>query len=173
MKTSNIEMQVKVDRLLIVLQRQIQTIKLNLSRLNELRAFVVKRDELSLRKLLSTIQSESPNQADDELKRETLRKELAIIFGCQTRQMTLTMLEEELDGPKKERVAQIKNDLRDSAIELRKEHAGTIMLLSECARFNKTLLNGVLQMGRSSEITYSQNGSALRHGNSGFMNLQF
>lgn len=173
MKTSNIEMQVKVDRLLVVLQRQIQTIKLNLSRLNELRAFVVKRDELSLRKLLTTIQSESPNQADDELKREILRKELAAILGCQTRQMTLTMLEKELDGPKKERVTQIKDDLRASAIELRKEHAGTMMLLSECARFNKTLLNGVLQMGRSSEITYSQNGSALRHGNSGFMNLQF
>jgi len=173
MKTPNIEMEVKVDRLLVVLQRQLEAIKLNLSRLNELRAFVVKRDEVSLRKLLTNIQSESPMQAQDEQKREILRRELADIFGCQTSQMTLSMLEKQLDGQRKQRVTHIKNELRDSAIELRKEHSGTMMLLAECARFNKTLLNGILSLGRSSEITYSQNGSALRHGNSGFMNLQF
>ncbi len=75
MKTAAIEIENKVDELLTVLDRDIRYIRENLSRLNELRSLVVKRDDASLRKLLGSIQSESNSYKDNELKRHLLREE--------------------------------------------------------------------------------------------------
>ena len=75
MKTAAIEIENKVDELLTVLDRDIRYIRENLSRLNELRSLVVKRDDASLRKLLGSIQSESNSCKDNELKRHLLREE--------------------------------------------------------------------------------------------------
>ena len=92
MKTATIEIESKVDQLFGVLDEDIRYIRENLSRLNELRSLVVKRDDTSLRKLLESIQSDSNSYKDNELKRRSLRKELATAFNCGFEQMTLSRL---------------------------------------------------------------------------------
>ncbi len=172
MKTAVIEIEDKVDQLLIVLDRDIQHIKDNLSRLNELRSLVVKRDDVSLRKLLESIQVESNSYKDNEVKRRLLREELAIVSDCGLEQMTLSRLETELSGEKKAEVAQRKTELQTLAEKLKKEHLSTAMLLSDCARFNSMLLNSILELGQASTVTYGPRGSAERQTNSAFVNLE-
>jgi len=145
----------------------------NLERLNELRALVVKRDETSLRKLLNVIQSESGRFRDNELKREQLRAELASIIGCDLKQMTLSRLAGELSGEKRDKVIETRTALQVLGRKLKNEYLSTMMLLSECARFNRTLLNNILNLGQSGNITYNSNGSTDRRGRTAFVDLQF
>ena len=173
MKTAAIEIESKVARLFGVLDEDIRHIRGNLSRLNELRSLVVKRDDTSLRKLLESIQFDSNSYQDNELKRRLLLKELAIDFDCGLEQMTLSRLEVELSGKIKAEVAERKRKLQTLAEKLKKEHLSTAMLLSDCARFNSVLLRGVLELGQGGTITYSPKGSAERQTNPTVVNLQF
>jgi hypothetical protein len=173
MKTAAIEIEDNVDRLFGVLDEDIRHIRGNLSRLNELRSLVVKRDDTSLRKLLESIQSDSNSYKDNELKRRLLLKELATAFDCGFEQMTLSRLEVELSGEKKAEVAERKIKLQTLAEKLKKEHLSTAMLLSDCARFNSVLLKGILELGQGGTITYNPKGSAERQTNPTVVNLQF
>ena len=173
MKTAMNEIEDKVDQLLIVLDKDIQQMQKSLSRLNGFRSLVVKRDDAGLGKLLGNIQSESDSYKCNELKRQSIRKELAIILDCSPKQITLSTLEAELAGEKKAQVADRKAMLRLLADQLKKEHLSTSLLLSDCARFNSVLLKSVLEFGQAGTITYSPKGFAKRQASSAFMNFQF
>ena len=173
MKTIAIEIEDKVNRLLVVLDRDILHIEENLSTLNELRGLVIKRDDLALSKLLESIKSELNSYKDNELKRHTIREELADALDCSFGQMTLSRLEADLPEEKKAEVTARKTKLQTLAEKLKKEYLSTAMLLSDCARLNSALLRGVLELTQAGTITYSQNGSAKRQTCSTFVNLQF
>lgn len=173
MNNAAIEIEDAVDKLLAVLDEDIRQIRNNLSTLDELRHSVIKRDDVSLGKLLEGAQSESSGYKNNETKRRLLREELALALDCAPGQMTLSRLETELAGEKKAHVAEKKITLRTLIEKLRKEHAGTMMLLSDCARFNGMLLKSVLQLGGTGEITYSPRGSVQRRIDTVFVDSQF
>jgi len=173
MKTTTIEIEDKVTQLLTVLDMDIQQITENLSKLNDLRGLVVKRDDISLQKLLERTKSESNSYKENELKRQSLREELAIAANCSLKQMTLSRLEAELSGEKKAEVAERRAKLQTLAEKLKKEHLSTVMLLSDCARFNSVLLKSVLEFRQAGAITYNPKGFTDRQANSAFVNLQF
>ena len=173
MKKGTIEIENKVDQLLVVLDRDIRHMQESLSRLDELRGLVVKRDDASLGKLLESIQSESNSYKNNELKRQLLREELAIALDCSLGQMTLSRLEAELSEGKKTEVAERKTKLQTLAKKLKKEHLSTVMLLSDCARFSSLLLKSIFELGGTGVMTYSPRGFAERQTNTAFVNLQF
>jgi len=173
MKIAVIEIEDKIDQLLTVLDNDIRHIMENLSRLNELRSLVVKRDDASLHKLLETIRSGSNTYRENGLKRQSLREELAIAANCSLKQMTLSRLEAELSGEKKAEVAERRVKLQTLAEKLKKEHLSTTILLSDCARFNSVLLKSVLEFRQAGAITYNPKGFTDRQANSAFVNLQF
>ncbi len=173
MKTTAIEIEDKVDELLDVLDKDIQRLQESLSRLNELRSLVVKRDDTNLGKLLEGIQTGSDSYKCNELKRQSIREELAAVFGCNLEQMTLSVLEDELTGEKKAQVAERKAMLRLLTDRLKKEHISTAMLLSDCARFNNVLLKSIFEIGRSGTITYDSKGFTRSQTDGGFVNLRF
>ena len=173
MKTTTIEIEDRVDELLAVLDRDIQHMQESLSKLDELRSSVVKRDDATLGKLLESIQSESDNYKNNELKRQSIRKDLAAVLNCSPGQVTLSRLEAELTGTKKAQVGERKTILRSLAEELKKEHLSTAMLLSDCARFNKLLLKSIFELGRTATITYDSNGATRRQTDTAFVNLQY
>ena len=172
MKAATIEIEDKVNELLFALDGDIQYLRENLSRLNELRSQVVKRDEVSMRRLLETIKSESNSYKDNELKRQSLKEKLAIALDCSPKQMTLSRLEAELSEEKKHEVARRRIKLQTLVEKVKKEHLSTTMLLSDCARFNGVLLASVLELGQTGTSTYSPSGSVVRQTNSAFVNLQ-
>ena len=163
----------KVDELLIILDKDAQHIEESLSRLNELRRLVIKRDDTALGKLLKSIQSESDSYRNNELKRQSIRKELATALDCRLEQMTLSRLEEVLPEEKKAQVTERKEKLRLLTGELKKEHLSTAILLSDCARFNSLLLRSIFDLRKTGMVYYDSNGTAKRQTDTAFVNLKF
>lgn len=173
MKNDTLDIDDCADQLREVLNHDIRHLEESLLRLNELRGLVIKRDNPSLSLLLGTIQSDSKPYRDNELKRQMLRQKLAALLGCGTEQMTLTRLEMELSGERKVELVRIKHKLQTLTSLLKKEYAGTRMLLADCSRFNRMLLKGIFEAGQPSATTYSPTGAAQRQTNTVFMNVQF
>ncbi|HBG26603.1 MAG: hypothetical protein A2Y10_16120 [Planctomycetes bacterium GWF2_41_51] len=170
---TSIEITKKVSELMAVLENDIRNLEDNLTRLTELRTYIVKRDNASLQKMLERIQSESNNYKENESKRKLLRGEIAELMGCRFEQMTLTKLETELSGEQKIEAADKKLKLKALAEQLKREHLSTAVLLNDCARYNSLLLKSILEMGHARTITYSPKGYTERQSNSAFMNMQF
>lgn len=167
------EIEDKVDELLTCLDKDIQHIQESLSLLNRLRSLVIKRDDVALNKLLEIIQAESNSYRRHESNRQSIRNELANALGCNTEQMTLSMLEVRLPKEKKAQVIQKKAKLMSLITELKKEYLSTALLLSECARFNNLLLKSIFEIGSTGTVYYNSNGTAKRQTDTAFVNLQF
>jgi len=172
MRTAEIEIEVKVDELLIVLDNDISHLEESLLRLDELRGLVIKRDEAGLGRLLEGIRVESDSYAANESNRRQIRKELAQFFGCQIEELTLSRLETQLGECKNAEVAARKAQLRSLARKLKTEHLSTAMLLADCARFNRMLLKSILSPGPSTATTYGCDGTVKTQGQTAFMNFQ-
>jgi len=176
MKATTIAIEDKVSKLLAVLDKDIRHIQDSLSCLNEMRSLVVKRDDVTLGKLLESIQAESDSYTSNESQRQSIRKELANAFGCNLEQMTLSKLEASLPKGEKAQVTKRKARLRTLIKELKKEHLSTALLLSECARFNNLLLKSIFDFRRTGTVIYNSNGSTSRSAlgrNAAFVNSQF
>lgn len=173
MKTTAINIENKVNELLVVLDEDIENIQKNLSRLNELRSLVIKHDDAALSKLLEHIQAESDSNLRHELKRQSIRRELANALGYDIEQMTLSTLEVDLPKEKQEQVTRRKAKLTSLIEELKKEHLSTALLLSDCARFNRVLLKSVFNLGNTGTVYYGSDGASREQPDMAFVNLQF
>ena len=173
MKETAISVENKVDELLAVLDKDIQHIQQSLSLLDELRSLVIKRDETALGKLLERIRGEADGYRSHELKRQSIREEIAGDLGCGPDKVTLSMLEAKLSNVKKEEVARKKAELISLIKKLKREHLSTALLLSECARINRMLLKDVFKLGNTGTVYYGSKGATKRQGDMAFVNLQF
>ena len=163
----------KVDELLAVLDKDIRHVRASLSRLDELRGMVVKRDPTALGGLLDEIREQTQEYSENESARESMRRELACALGCEVGYMTLSRLESVLDDDKRLEVGRRKTLLRSLTDKLKTEHMRTAMLLSDCARFNSTLLSGILELGNARATTYGSDGTARSQGGSVFVSMEF
>ena len=173
MKETAISVEDKVDELLTVLDKDIRHIQQSLSRLDELRSLVIKRDDTALGKLLERIRDESDSDRSHELKRQSIRQELASALGCGPDKVTLSTLGAGLSKVKRERVARKKAELISLIKKLKREHLSTALLLSECARINRTLLKDVFKLGNTGTVYYGSKGATKRQSDMAFVNLQF
>jgi len=173
MKTTAIKIEEKVEELLVILDEDIEHIQQNLSRLNELRSLVIKHDDVALSTLLERIQADSDSYLRHELKRHSIRKELANARGVDIKQMTLSTLEASLPKGQKDQVSKKKAKLTSLIKELKKEHLSTALLLSDCARFNRMLLKNVFNLGNTATVYYGSNGATREQPDMAFVNLQF
>lgn len=173
MKTVKITIEDKVDELLTVLDNDVRNMQQSLSRLNELRSLVIKRDDVALGKLLESIQPDLDSSKANESKRCLIRKDLANAFGCEIEQMTLSNLNGRLSGQRKTHIAAKKTRLQELAKELRKEHLSTMLLLNDCTRLNSALLKSVFNVGGTASITYNAGGAAKKQTETTFVDLKF
>ncbi len=162
----------KVNDLLAVLDEDIRHVRASLVRLDELRSLVVKRDQAALGRLLEIIREESQEYSMNESKRESMRIGFADVLECGVSDMTLSRLESALGDENRIEVAQRKVELRSLTEKLQREHAKTAMLLSDCARFNSSLLRGILGLGNTGTTTYGSDGARRVQSNSFFVSLQ-
>ncbi|MHC4636994.1 MAG: hypothetical protein ACYTBP_06665 [Planctomycetota bacterium] len=163
----------EICELTVVLDKDIENLKRNLSRLDELRSLTVKRDEKALGNLLTTIQTETNNHGANEVKRGRIRKELAAAFKCEPGQMTLSLLETILPEELKTEISIRKIQLQDLTVKLKKEHSNTTMLLTECARINSMLLKTIFDSNNRESVVYNAKGSTKRQNNTKFVDMQF
>jgi hypothetical protein len=173
MKSMTIVVENQIDELLDCLDKDIQHISKSMSQLNEMRKLVIKRDDVALGKLLQNIQNESDGYKSNEIKRQSIRKDLANAFGFTIEQMTLSALESSLPDAKRRQITERKTQLRSLINEYKKEHLGTAMLLAECARFNNLLLKSIFDFRKTEGVCYDSSGTAERETDTAFVNLQF
>jgi polyhydroxyalkanoate synthesis regulator protein len=148
-----------VDEMLECLDIDIEHIKQNLSRLNELRSLVIKRDDDGLRKIFDSIHTNSESYNEHEMTRHVVRKKIADFLGCNISQVTLSILETKLDVNKKNQV-KIKKEQLKSLVEIfKREYANTIVLVSECARFNRLMIKNIFNYGKAATVVYDAKGT--------------
>ena len=167
------EIENKVDELLACLNTDVRHMQESLSHLNELRSLVIKRDDAAMGKLLESIRAKSDRYGDHESNRQSIRRELAGMIGCDFKQMTLSALASCLPESRRGQVVEMRTKLRELIKELKKEHSSTALLLSECARLNSLLLRTVFDLGRTGAVYYNSSGTTKRQVDTAFMNLQF
>jgi hypothetical protein len=172
MNTMTTQLQEKVDELLLVLQKDLEHIERSIVELDELRAFVIKRDDSGLNRLLEQIRSRSQEYEANQKLREELRQQVAKILDWPVGEVRLGRLVQEVSAEQKVNVRQMRERLGGMISRLQREHTSTIILLSELSRFNSILLNTILETGRVCGVTYNARGDASRSGDVAFMNLQ-
>ena len=153
----------KIDDLLSCLDVDIEHIQTNLSRLNELRAFVIKRDDEQLMKLLNEIQMESDSYKEHEFKRQMIRRNLAGMLGCAINKVTLSSLANILSEEKRNIINTKKAQIKSLVESFKSEYASTIILVSECSRFNKMLIKSIFEPSKTSSVYYKPNGRVKEH----------
>lgn len=173
MKPTNSDIELQVDELLKGLDADARNLQNSLSLLNELRGLVIKRDEVALRRLLKTIQTGAASTAEAGAQRESARRKLADSLGWQIGETTLSRLETVVSGRRRIEISEKKAQLMSLTGALRTEYSRTSLLLSECARFNRLLLENILQSGRTRGVTYASDGSTKQQSQTAFVNMQF
>jgi len=171
MKTLSLEFDNYIDPLIEVLEKDMEHIDSTLEMLDQLRGMVIKRDDKSLNLLLEKARIKTEKYASVENRRQMIRKELARIWGCETKEMTLTNMIKILPPERSRQVRQTKDKLESLLLRFKAEHLSTFMLLSECSRFNDVMLSALLN-GRRDESTYNRQGSMKWQSKESIMNLQ-
>jgi len=168
---AGIELQKKVDRLLSVLDKDIEHLRQGQMYLNELRSFVIKRDSSSMEGLLETIRSAADSFVVNETRRENIRRELAEELGCKTSEVNLSLLERYLAEEKRAQLKERREQLAELTKQFRQEYSKTALLLSECTRLNRMLLDVLFGNCPGTVFLYNQDGTMTRQGDASFMNV--
>jgi hypothetical protein len=153
-------METQLAALLDVLDEDIRHMESTLSRLDTLRSLVIKREDAALERLLDEIRQQADAYRSNEQKRQQLRRGLAAGLGCPEGDLTLSKLRDELVGQARAAVADRQVRLQALAARLKREHTLTVLLLRDCTRFNRSLLQAFFGSGGRGGTTYSPSGAA-------------
>jgi len=163
---------VKISEMIRCLEKDIHDIELILKYLDEIRALVLKRDDKALKTLLERAQVQAEEYKQQEAKRNLLQRELADILTCDAGQVTLSKLEYILPYELKSKIQEKRIKLTSLMNKLKREHLSTVLLLAECARFNRMVLKGIFRFGETDMLTYSSNGTARQQSDKSFMSFK-
>ena len=163
----------KTDELLKVLDEDIQHLETTLSTLDTLRSLLIKHDDSSLNELLDDIRKHASAHATNERRRQELRTELAEVLACDAHKVTLSTLQASLPDDRRQAVADRQTKLKSLVQRLRREYSLTSQLVSDCARFNRSLVHAFFGLGNKRGLTYSPNGIATQMMDASLVSLQF
>jgi len=173
MSTKALDIERWILELLIVLKQESEAMAQVKQWLEQLREGVMQHDELGLESLLKDIQTQQGLMPRLEERRQQIRMELARILEVSFEQVTLTGLLCLLEGELHHQVTRMRDLLQSQAESLRVQHRGTAMLLADCARFNRLLLNSIFETSHAQVTTYTARGHAEQKRSSDLVNLQF
>jgi len=170
MRANAIESTVEV--LLTVLDEDIRYVEVSLSQLDALRSLLIKRDDAALEQLLGQLQGHAQMRVANDRRRQSLIGELAVMLGCEANELTLSKLHAALGDVQAQAVASRQQQLKSLVTDLKREHRLTTMLISDCARFNRSLMRVFFGSRGAETTTYGATGQASCQSNVGLMNLQ-
>ena len=172
MQVLTVEFTNLVDQLLGILDQDIDRLSMTLSMLDDLRGMLIKRDDAGLGKLLEDARLQSAQFTSVERSRQQIRAKLASLVGCTPAEMTLTALSEILTGQMRDDVLNRRQQLGDLVEKMQGEHMSTSMLIGECSRFNRLMLQSLFG-GKSEGTTYNRAGVKHGRGQQNIMNVKY
>jgi len=152
----------KIEELLELLDEDIRHLETTLSTLDTLRSLIIKRDDSALTRLLDEIRAGVNARTASERRRQELRIELAQLLGCEVPKVTLSQLQVSLPECRRQAVALRQAKLQSLAQQMKREYTLTSTLVSDCARFNRSLMHMFFGLDVKQGLTYNSNGTATR-----------
>lgn len=137
----SVDIHPQVRRLIQTLDRDIVQIQRSLTLLESLRALVIKRDEAGLSALLSEVRQQNRSTGQSDTQRQRLREHLGTLLGYPSGALTLSQLLGHLSGTLHAEVSQKRAELQQLLEQLQRQWELTSLLLKDCARLNRRLLN--------------------------------
>ncbi len=163
----------KVDALVTALDEDIRNTEATLSRLDELRSLIIKRDDAALEQLLHGLRHEAESRGAGIERREAVRKDLADELGCDIGKVTLSALKRVLSGPRRQAVVDRQTRLKSLIAQLKREYALTTALVADCARFNRSLMRIFFGQDIKGKTTYNARGTVSQQTDANLVNLHF
>lgn len=163
----------QVTALLDVLDEDIRHVETTLVRLDTLRGLLIKRDDGALERLLEETRRQGEAHVATEHRREELRQDLAHVLGWTERELTVSNLLTQVTGDLGTALAQRQTRLKVLIAQLKREHTLTALLISDCRRFNRSLLQVFLGPAGKTGTTYSPSGAAKHPTGTALLNMQF
>lgn len=160
-----------LEDLAVFLDGRTDQMQRTMEQLNVLRAAVIRRDERTMAEMLEQTRQESQLRDELDAAQVVLGRRLAAAFGL-TEPVNLTRLCAALDAQQAERFRHKQQTLLALAKRVRIEHSATEMLLRECARCNRQLLEAIV--GHSAQNnTYDPQGQARRSMDGSLVNVRY
>lgn len=163
----------RVAALLDVLDEDIRHVEASLVRLDTLRGLLIKRDEEALGKLLEEIRGQGEAYVATEGRRQELRQSLANDLGWKEKELTLTNLLTQVTGDLRTALVERQTRLKSLIIRLKREHTLTALLILDCRRFNRALLQVFLGPAGKAGTTYSPTGTVKHPTGTMLLNMRF
>jgi len=148
-----------IGELTTVLDEEIGLLERRCDQLRDLAEATLQRDDDGLEALLDRVERALETQAATDLKLQALRNALADAFGWSIPQMRLARLIEELPGRLAAEISYRREQILLLSERLKDQHVRTALVVSECARINRLLLESFFPEGRR-VTTYSSTGAS-------------
>ena len=146
-----------VGELLTILDEDIQLLDLRRSQLEALSVAIVERDDARLEALLNEIQQMLELQAGVDLRLDRIRGALAGDLSLPVQRVKLQALAGLLQGRDRAEIESRRRRIVELSERLRQQHLQTSVLLSECARVNRLLLEALFPQSKGVD-TYGHDG---------------
>lgn len=160
-----------LENLAAFLDSRTDQMQRTLEQLDSLRAAVIRRDERALAEMLEQTRQDSQLRDELDAAQMVLGRRLAAALGL-AEPVNLTRLCAALDAEQAQRFRRKQRDLLELAEQVRIEHSATEMLLRECARCNRQLLEAIV--GHSAQNnTYDPQGQTLRSMDGSLVNVRY
>lgn len=132
-----------IDQLRCLLDEETALLDLRRSQLVSLCESILERDDDAVERTLEQVERAQQLQAETDAKLNALRLRLADALHLDREEVRLSALIGLLDEPLRAPLAERRQRLIDLAEQLQLQHLRTVMLVTECARINRMLLEGL------------------------------
>lgn len=158
------------DELHHILDEEIRLLHERACQFDELYDAILHRQNDRMETLLAEMTATQQEQAKVDTSLDALRQLFARSLRCEPGQIKLSELADHIDNP--DAVLHKREQIILLSEALKKKHLNTAVLLTECARINRALLDGLLPENEPSLTTYGHGGSNPWRSNTGLVDAE-
>jgi hypothetical protein len=159
------------DELHHVLDEEIRLLHERTRQFDELYDAILHRHNERMETLLGEMTATQQEQAKVDTSLDALRQLFAKSLRCRPAEIKLSELADHVDHP--DGVLHKREQIILLSEALKKKHLRTAVLLTECSRINRALLDGLLPENEPSLTTYGHEGSNPWRANTGLVDAEF
>lgn len=167
MSTASAEL---VDELVAFLDLQSEHLEKMLDFLDAFRKALIRRDLPMLQEMQSQLAQEAEIRNQLDQSQRILQQKLAGLTGCSAEDVCLSSLETVLDPMSREKIRHRRQSMIQQVRHIQEQHLATELLLRECSRMNRRLLETVV--GGQTGKTYDARGRSSWNAGQGLMNVK-
>lgn len=153
------------------LDRQMDHLRRMREYLDVFRAALIRRDEDELYAIRASLSQEARRREELDREQDTLRRLLAGPLGCRPDEVCVSRLLAAADPSTRRLLQDKQQQARDLVEEIKTVHLATELLLRECARINRRMLETVTGRNRPAP-TYDSRGRTHAASVRGLMNMK-